>query len=513
MLSVLLAANDLQAASLTQWSESGAYKISIASRDEISIGVLHEWVIELTDVEGNAVSPERLAFYGGMPKHGHGLPTEPRITERLAPGRYLVEGVRFNMQGEWQIVVGLTGPAGPDKSEFVFQIGVDNPVGERATNLLELTPVELALLRSLNLAAAERYADPSNRFSGDTVASALGEKLFVDPNLSRDANVSCASCHTPEYGFSDGKARSVGSAETRRNSQTLFGVGGADWFYWDGRRDSLWAQNLTPIETRGEMDNDRVAVLRYIRSNEDYVAALQEIDVVLPQGAILDRDASPYGSADEKQRWRAMSPAYQDQINRAFSAVGKVLAAYVQTLTPPPTRFDELPDALSKGQSLRDILSPAEARGLRLFLDVDKTACLRCHNGPLLTNFGFHNVGTGEGGQGFDLGWAVGQSASQYDAFNCRGRYSDASAESCGNLRFANGTDEHAAGAFKVPTLRMLGKTGPYMHDGRFSSLRAVVDFYRERGGDESAPELPAIALTDSEADDLVAFLLTLSTD
>ena len=100
-------------------TENGIYTVTIQPSDsEIPIAKRHAWKISIQDRTGGAIQPTQLAFYGGMPAHGHGLPSAPRVTRELAPGIYLVEGVLFNMHGNWEIVVGVVGPAGADKAIF-----------------------------------------------------------------------------------------------------------------------------------------------------------------------------------------------------------------------------------------------------------------------------------------------------------------------------------------------------------------------------------------------------------
>jgi hypothetical protein len=82
------------------------------------IGAFHPWVVSLHDRQGNPVHPARIAIDGGMPAHGHGLPTRPQVTQYLGEGRYLVEGVRFNMAGEWVWFLAIDTASGPDRVRF-----------------------------------------------------------------------------------------------------------------------------------------------------------------------------------------------------------------------------------------------------------------------------------------------------------------------------------------------------------------------------------------------------------
>ncbi len=488
-------------------TEQFSYRVELACTTELISHTYLQCEISVADDAGSPILPRELSISGGMPGHGHGLPTTPRVVRQIGPGSFEIEGLKFNMSGAWQLQVDITGDRGPDRLAFDFDVGVLVPPSIRGA---ALTAAEAALAASLVVDQYRPAADPSNRFEGDPVAISLGKDLFHDRQLSGSGTVSCASCHDPKLAFTDGKVKSVGSSETRRNSQTLIGISEASWFYWDGRRDSLWAQNLTPIETPGEMDGTRVGVVRYVYSNPGYQSRLKALGLGFAGAGKLPHSASPFGSEEVKAAWHKLNSAEQEQVNRAFANVGKFLASYIATLAPKARQFDAY---VAGHQDSAAQFNGAELEGLRLFLDVARSHCLRCHNGPMFTNFGFHNIGTGAAVDGLsDPGWAVGYSAATYDPFNCRGAYSDTSAETCFDLRFTMQADDaHAVGAFKVPTLRELARTGPYMHDGRFTTLRQVVDFYRETGGDPTVPELPTLDISDEEAEALVAFLLTLS--
>ncbi|MEM7434969.1 MAG: cytochrome-c peroxidase, partial [Myxococcota bacterium] len=124
----------------------------------------------------------------------------------------------------------------------------------------------------------------------------------------------------------------------------------------------------------------------------------------------------------------------------------------------------------------------------------------------------FHNIGTGSADPARpDVGRIAGLQSAILDEFNCLGRYSDDRAH-CSELDHL-APEAHLAGAFKVPSLRGLHKTGPYMHDGRFESLREVLEFYRAPPTKSPAMPHELVALphlTDDDLDHLEAFLRTL---
>ncbi len=98
---------------------SGHYIAAIAPEQEpVSVGPMHAWIVTITEPGGSPVDSARISIDGGMPQHGHGLPTSPAVTRELGAGRYLVEGVKFNMSGWWEFKVGIQGPAGSDAATF-----------------------------------------------------------------------------------------------------------------------------------------------------------------------------------------------------------------------------------------------------------------------------------------------------------------------------------------------------------------------------------------------------------
>lgn len=501
--------------SFTFESERGVYKVVLTSQtDTVPIAELHNWELEVSTPQGTRFFPNQLVIEGGMPGHGHGFPVEPQITQYLESNKFLVEGVLFNMAGEWQLRVGIDGPWGWDTATVTLNIAPQTS----QKSAQEWSDSELAQLKNLSWKNAGPVPDdPSNRFGENTSAIELGRALFFDPKLSRDKRVSCASCHQPEKAFGDGLNKSFGSRETQRHAPSLLGVARHRWFYWDGRRDSLWAQAVTPIETSGEMDNNRMDAVRYFLSEPTYLSSYQKLVGVAPDLSDEKRfptGAGPYANRSGKSKWEKMSRADRHSVNAVFIVIGKVLAAFESTLDFQESRFDryvnQLAESGQRGQHAQ--ISESEKRGIRLFLNQEKTQCLRCHNGPLFSNKGFHNIGTGVfQGAGLDFGRFYGLQSARLDTFNCEGRYSDASPDQCTALRFSLKKEIPAfmQGAFKVPTLRNVSHSAPFFHDGRFASLREVVEHYRQPPGQNS--ELQSLDLTDQDVSDLIAFLNLLS--
>jgi len=196
--------------------------------------------------------------------------------------------------------------------------------------------------------------DPGNRFSGQPAAIELGRRLFTDPRLSADGKRACISCHQPERGFADGLARSVAAhgGPLDRNAQGLFDVRLQHWFGWDGAADSLWAFVLRPLGDDREMG-----------AGPSALAALMA------------------GDPDLSARYRLLDP--NPDPTRLRVDIAKALAAYLETLESPRTRFDTLRDALARGDSGATADYPGDAlRGLQLF--VGRGRCNLCHLGPAL---------------------------------------------------------------------------------------------------------------------------------
>ena len=504
------------AEALSSASELGHYRVTVEPLvSPIPLNQFHDWRLRVETPSGRRFDPKQLTVYGGMEGHGHGLPATPQVTERLAAGEYRIGGLRFNMAGDWQLFVGVNGPAGPDKARI--EVAVGGLSQDRTVQpVLGFTHSEVARLTTLRLRpVAGRQS--GNRLANNASAVRLGQRLFNDVRLSGSANIACVSCHVPEFAFTDQRRVSVGATKLTRNSPSLLGIASADWFYWDGRRDSLWAQALTPIETRAEMDSTRTQVARLLLTDVSYRSVYASIAAgALPDSRAWPDAAGPFGDEDEKVAWQQLAANKRRDIDTVFADAGKALAAYVATLAHKPTRFDRFAHAMAKGDeaAAERWLTVDERAGLKLFLDEPRSKCIRCHNGPQLTNFGFHNIGTATNADGqFDFGRALGVRAAAHDPFNCLGAYSDAAPSECSHHRFAE--SGHAPiGAFKVPSLRDLVRTAPYMHDGRFRTLEAVIAFYRATvPAADNSDDRFRLEISDSEARQLALFLRTLSAE
>ena len=110
--------------------ESKYHVVLDAPVDGVRLNRVQEWTVTLRDEEGEPITPRSLVFLGGMPGHGHGLSSSPRVTEQLSPGRFLIDGVLFHMYGDWEIVIGVVGDAGADKVTIPFRFSPPIAPGE-----------------------------------------------------------------------------------------------------------------------------------------------------------------------------------------------------------------------------------------------------------------------------------------------------------------------------------------------------------------------------------------------
>lgn len=375
------------------------------------------------------------------------------------------------------------------------------------------TPQTWSLIQSLALDALPAVRDPSNRHLSNPQAVQLGAELFFDKRLSANGQISCASCHQPEKFFSDGLTTAQAIETGTRNTPSLLGVAWNQWFFWDGRKDSLWSQAVSPLEDPKEHNLARTAVVKLVLTDPHYRQKYQALFGELPSPAEMaawPTDARPSGSIAQIQAWKVLSTQQRTSIDTQFANLGKAIAAYVASLKPPLSRFDQYVGALKAGNN-DSKLTPLELEGLRLFID-PKQQCLNCHSGPLFTNQSFHRVGTGEMGR--DTGRAAIIDQIRFDRFNCLGEFSDAVPADCTKLQYMQRNRHQLIGAYKTPSLRNVGQTAPYFHHGQQATLAEVLDHYINSSEIKAGrADLTAIVLTETEKKALIAFLNTLNAE
>ena len=294
----------------------------------------------------------------------------------------------------------------------------------------------------------------------------LGKLLFFDPILSDDNTLSCAHCHHPHLGFSDGLPRSrgrggkgagrerTGGIELTRGAPTLWNTVYNHRQFWDGRAAHLEEQARMVITTPEEINADPAELVRELKAIPEY-------------RALFDK---AFGGKNGEAI--------------TFKNITYALAAFQRTLVSFNSRFDRY--AAGDGSAL----SPQEKRGLKLFLS-PKTRCNECHGIPTFANRDFKVIGVPDPKDGP-------ADVAKPEAERGRG----------------GGPN----GAFKIPTLRNIALTAPYMHNGVFETLEEVLDFYAGGGGRGLGLDVPLqddkirkFTLTPQEKADLIAFLLALT--
>jgi cytochrome c peroxidase len=294
----------------------------------------------------------------------------------------------------------------------------------------------------------------------------LGKLLFFDPILSDDNTLSCAHCHHPHLGFSDGQPRSrgrggkgagrerTGGIELTRGAPSLWNTVYSHRQFWDGRAAHLEEQARMVITTPEEVNADPAELVRELKAIPEY-------------RALFDK---AFGGTDGE--------------SITFKNVTHAIAAFQRTLVSFNSRFDRY--AAGDGSAL----SPQEKRGLKLFLS-PKTRCNECHGIPVFADRNFKVIGVPPPKDGP-------ADVAKPEAERGRG----------------GGPN----GAFKIPTLRNIALTAPYMHNGVFETLEEVLDFYSGGGGRGLGLDVPLqddkirkFSLTPQEKADLIAFLLALT--
>jgi cytochrome c peroxidase len=368
-----------------------------------------------------------------------------------------------------------------------------------------LTDIERARILSFGPWPPPRARDPSNRVSGNADAIVLGRRLFFDPRMSKSGYIGCVSCHQPDRAFTDNRARAHGIADVPRNTPTLANLRLQRWYGWGGGADSLWMQSILPLLDQREIESSPALVQRlFVRDPE--LACLYRVTF----------GRAPKGNAE-----------------RVLVNVGKALAAFQETLITGRTPFDELRDALasSEPQGVEEKAAPehdptaeqaalarypaAALRGLKLF--VGRGNCFLCHSGPNFSNGEFHATGVPSfiGKAEVDPGRHEGLRKLRASAYNLLGPHND-DAKRTSSIATRHVTLEHRHwGEFRTPSLRNVAVTAPYMHNGQFETLAAVLRHYSELDPERLHARgeniLRPLHLSDGEVGELIAFLQTLT--
>jgi len=320
---------------------------------------------------------------------------------------------------------------------------------------------------ALNYLADHLFSKDAINMPGAPAANAdmisLGKALFYEPALSGNNKISCATCHQPDLHFSDAlpKSRAFdGHSQVQRNAPSLLYAGYQFAQFWDGRDSSIEMQVMDVMSNPLEMNADHHITIQRLQEHEQYRRLFSRIFPNTGDSAI------------------------------SVTRIAGAIAAFVRTLDPRNAPFDRYIDGDTAA------LSPAQARGFNVFMG--KAQCGTCHFVPLfnglmppLYNFTELEV----------LGTPLTDDLLHPQADTDSGRYK------VFPIAYYNG-------AFKTPSVRNVSATAPYMHNGGFHTLEAVVEFYNKGGGrgiglhtEQQTLSGAPLNLTKNETSDIISFL------
>ena len=311
----------------------------------------------------------------------------------------------------------------------------------RATETVPFTP-EIQPLPQPLAGYEAMPIPPDNPMTPEKVA--LGRQLFFDERLSGDGSRSCYSCHVCEHGLTDGLPKAIGAFNKQlpRSSPTLWNIGYHKEFYWDGRSKSLEDQAMAAW-TKANMGAKADEIVAKLNALQGYHSQFQKV----------------FSSA-----------ATPDNVVKAISA-------YERTIISGDTAWDRF----RAGE--QSAMSESAKRGRNIF---EAIKCTNCHDGILLTDQQYHNVGIGMDQKEPDVG------------------------------RFTVTKKPEDTGAFKTPTLRDIAKSAPYFHDGSVPTLEAAVDTMLAGGKPNQyldKKNLEPHKILPDQREDLLNFLRALNVD
>ena len=357
---------------------------------------------------------------------------------------------------------------------------------------------------------------PGNRYADDERAAELGRKLFYDRKLSYAGVTSCASCHPPERVFTNGAMDFRGPEAVRRRVPTLLNVAYYPEFGWDGRADSLWSQALGPYEDITEQDGSRTGFVHRISTTKDLREPFEELfgplpDVSDPKRFPAQAKPVPYHEGHSHNKaWVTMDPADQAAVTSVFVDMGKAVEAFQRRLVTGPAPFDRFVEDLRAGREAEsEHLSASARRGLELFFG--RANCVSCHSGPFFTDFAYRDTRVPRvDPSAFEPGRQLGLERLHRSPFLMDSDFADAQSE---DLELAEPTAR--TGRFRTASLRVLNRPGGFFHEGFVPTLKGAIRYYSTLEGaspllEGSDFELKPLNLTESEVDDLAAFLRSL---
>jgi cytochrome c peroxidase len=376
------------------------------------------------------------------------------------------DSVAWYMEGSLQYLANGGAFAGFDRLQFLTRYAL--PLQRNLGALIrEMQMDQQTLPTALNYQADHLFSKDAIQMPGAAAANAemitLGRALFYEPALSGNNKISCATCHQPDLHFTDALPRSRafdGRSQVQRNAPSLLYAGFQYAQFWDGRDSTIEMQVRDVMSNPVEMNADHHITIQRLLEHEQY--------------RILFSRAFPAGT---------------DSIV-SISRIAGAIAAFVRTLNPRNAPFDRYMNGDTTA------LSSAQARGFNLFMG--KAQCGTCHFAPLFNGLmpPLYHLTELE-----VLGAPATDDLLQPRSDTDNGRYSIFPID-------------YYKGAFKTPTVRNVSITGPYMHNGGFRTLEAVVEFYNKGGGrgiglhtEQQTLSAAPLNLTAGEISDVVSFL------
>ncbi|MDR3633290.1 MAG: cytochrome c peroxidase [Isosphaeraceae bacterium] len=398
----------------------------------------------------------------GAPAAGNIAASDAAPKEGSPPRKVVTPETVIDSKGLSKVVKeeekGGEAAASPSPTDYLWQLAKDE--------LIQDEPLTPKLPRPLPALTLNVYVPAANPLTKGKVE--LGKQLYFDPRVSLDGTVSCATCHNPEKGWTDGAPVSTGidGLKGDRSAPTVLNTAYGKTMFWDGRAPSLEAQAQGPVQNPIEMGKQSYKqIIERLRTISGYREQFQKVfgtDVTL------------------------------DGMAKAIAAFERVTAVSGNSKYDKYTAGDlkALDDSEKRGMVLF---------GLRASPDDDfktdavlkKAMCTSCHVGFNFTDEQFHNLG---------IGWDPAQKS-----FKDKGRWAVTPIGARNNAEI---------GAFKTPTVRDAARTGPYMHDGSLKTLEEVVEHYNKGGNPNPFLDndlKKPLNLTDQEKKDVVAFMKALT--
>ena len=358
-----------------------------------------------------------------------------------------------------------------NRMEFITDFAL--PLQEQLNGFIVSLRLDLNQKSALNYSAKNifsRDAMSLSAFSGlkvkDSLLAVLGKKLFFEKALSGNLRRNCADCHRPDHFFAEELKTSRtldGKSNVLRNAPTLLYSAFQYAQFWDGRAKTLQEQIRAVIANPQEMNGDHALIVTELKVNKEYQRQF---------AAAFSTDENPVSTNN----------------------LADALAAYVATLAPFNSAFDQYIDGNKQA------MSTAQIKGFNLFMG--KAQCGSCHFAPLFNGLipPFYKLTEYE-----TLGTPENEDFKHLKKDKDPGRF--------GYFPII-----YYQSAFKTPTVRNTAKTAPYMHNGVFSSLEKVMDFYNQGGGAGLQMDVPQqtlsskhLSLSDREVKDIIEFMQSLT--